>query len=298
MVENDPDARIGRLGEWLTGSGLRLAVVRPHTGEPLPASLDGYAGLVVLGGGQSAAPDPAGTAAAAPDPAGTAAAAADPAGAGAAGPWLGACESLLRKAVRYRVPTLAICLGAQLLATAHGGRVAPAAAGPEIGPALVARRDAAGADPLFAQVPFTPDVLAWHHDEVTELPAGAVLLAASTRYPHQAFRVGPAAWGLQFHIEPDQPMVAGWVAGNRELLASLGVDPAGLLAATEAVLADLAEVWQPFAGRFAALVRGELAATRPELPIRPSGPDPAGPGPAAPGPAGPGPAGGRAAGDR
>jgi GMP synthase-like glutamine amidotransferase len=277
VVENDPDARIGRLGEWLTGSGLRLAVVRPHTGEPLPGSLAGYAGLVVLGGGQSAAPDPAGT----------------------AGPsWLGACESLLRKAVRHRVPTLAICLGAQLLATAHGGRVAPAAAGPEVGPALVARRDAAGADPLFAQVPFTPDVLAWHHDEVAELPAGAVLLAASTRYPHQAFRVGPAAWGLQFHIEPDLPMVAGWVAANRELLADLGVDPAGLLAATGAVLDDLAEVWQPFAGRFAALVRGELAATRPELPIRPAGSDPAGSGPAGSGPAGSGPAGGRAAGNR
>jgi GMP synthase-like glutamine amidotransferase len=256
VVENDPDARIGRLGEWLAGAGLRLAVVRPHAGEPLPGSLDGYAGLVVLGGGQSAAADPA----AAPDPAGAAAAS-----------WLGACESLLRKAVRHRVPTLAICLGAQLLAAAHGGRVAPAAAGPEIGPALVARRDAAGADPLFAQVPFTPDVLAWHHDEVTELPAGAVLLAASTRYPHQAFRVGPAAWGLQFHIEPDRSMVAGWVAANRELLAGLGVDPAGLLADTEAVLDDLAEVWQPFAGRFAALVRGELAASRPELPILPAG---------------------------
>ena len=50
-----------------------------------------------------------------------------------------------------------------------------------------------------------------HRDEITELPARAVLLAASPRYPHQAFRVGPVAWGLQFHIEPDAAMVAGWI---------------------------------------------------------------------------------------
>jgi len=250
VIENDPDDPPGRLAGWLTAAELRLAVVRPHAGQPLPADLDGYAALVVLGGGQHSYPDPAGRPAAA---------------------WLADCESLLRKAVRHRLPTLAICLGAQLLAAAHGGRVAPAAAGPELGPALVARRDAAEADPLFARVPFTPDVFQWHHDEITELPAGAVLLAASTDYPHQAFRLGPAAWGLQFHIEPDPAMVAGWIATNPDLLARLGRDPAGLQAEAEAVLADLAEVWQPFAARFAALVRGELAGPRPDLPVLPAG---------------------------
>jgi GMP synthase-like glutamine amidotransferase len=246
VIENDPQDPAGRLGEWLAGAGLRLAVVRPHAGQPLPTGLAGYAGLVVLGGGQHAYPDPDGSPGAA---------------------WFPAVESLLRQAVGHRLPTLAICLGAQLLATAHGGRVAVAAAGPEIGPALVARRDAAEADPLFARVPFTPDVVQWHHDEVTDLPAGAVVLAASPRCPHQAFRVGPAAWGLQFHIEVDLAMVAGWAAGNRRWLARHGRSEAGLLAGTEAVLPDLAEVWQPFAARFAALVRGELAPARPDLPV-------------------------------
>lgn len=249
VIENEPDDPVGRLGEWLTGAGLRLAVARPHTGAPLPTGLAGYAGLVVLGGGQHAYPGRTGAPGAS---------------------WLPAVEALLREAVRDRVPALAICLGAQLLATAHGGRVAPAAAGPELGPALVARRDAAEADPLFAQVPFTPDVLQWHHDEIIELPAGAVLLAASTRYPYQAFRLGPVAWGLQFHIEPDPPTVAGWIARNRGLLRRLELDPARLRAATEAVQDDLAEVWQPFAARFAALVRGELVAPRPGLPIAPA----------------------------
>jgi GMP synthase-like glutamine amidotransferase len=246
VIENDPANQLGRLGEWLAAAGLARSVTRPHAGEPLPADLAGYAGLVVLGGGRRRCPDPAGS-------------------------WFPAGESLLREAVRHRVPTLAIGLGAQLLATAHGGRVAPAAAGPEIGPALVARRDAAESDPLFARVPFTPDVFQWHHDEVAELPAGAVLLATSTHYPHQAFRVGSAAWGLQFHVEPDLPMVAGWAAGDRDLLARLGLAEAELLAATEAVLDDLAEAWAPVAARFAGLVRGELAAARPDLPIAPPG---------------------------
>ena len=239
VIENDPTDDIRRLGEWLTDAGLRLSTVRPHAGEPLPETLDGYDGLVVLGGGQRAyRPDG----------------------------WLPACESLLRKAVRYRVPTLAICLGAQLLATANGGRVAPGSAGPEIGPALVARRDAAETDPLFALVPFTPDVIQWHHDEITVLPPGATVLAASTRYPHQAFRVGPAAWGLQFHIEPDPAMVADWARQNQAVLAELGRDPEQLVAAATAVMDDLVEVWQPFAQRFAALIRGELAPDR-SLPL-------------------------------
>jgi GMP synthase-like glutamine amidotransferase len=240
VIENDPSDDIRRLGDWLTGAGLGLVTVRPHTGEPLPADLDGYAALVVLGGGQAAGELP----------------------------WRAGCESLLRKAVRHRVPTLAICLGAQLLATAHGGSVAPGHDGPEIGPALVARRDAAEADPLFAPVPFVPDVLQWHHDEITELPAGAVLLAAATRYPHQAFRLGPAGWGLQFHIEPDAAMVSGWVETNLDLLHRLGRDPDRLRADAVAVMDDLAEVWQPFAARFAAFARGELAdAPRPTLPV-------------------------------
>src|SRR5690606_31403676 len=270
VVENDPDDDARRLGQWLREAGLRLDTVRPHAGEPLPHDLDGYAALVVLGGGQHAYEVPRGGPATGGDPAGggDAATGGPPAGGGDPGTaWLPACEALLRRAVRHRVPTLAICLGAQLLATAHGGEVAPAARGPEIGPQLVARRDAAGADPLFAPVPFTPDVIQWHQDEITELPAGAVLLAASPRCHHQAFRIGPAAWGLQFHIEPDLEMVRRWAATSGPLLERLGLDADALVAATERVLDDVAEVWQPFAARFAALAQGKLGPAGPDLPL-------------------------------
>jgi GMP synthase-like glutamine amidotransferase len=232
VVENDPTDGACRLGDWLAEGGLELVVVRPHAGEELPADLDGFAALVVMGGEQDAYPGPDGAPGA---------------------PWFPALERLLRKAVRGRVPTLGVCLGGQLLATAHGGTVERSPAGPEIGARLVARRDVADSDPLFAGVPFAPDVLQWHRDEITELPAGAVLLAASTHYPHQAFRLGDAAWGVQFHIECDIEMIAEWASGNLDVLAELGQDPIDLLEACDAVMGDVEEVWRPFAKRFAAL---------------------------------------------
>jgi GMP synthase-like glutamine amidotransferase len=248
VIENDPADDARRLGEWLTGAGADLAVVRPHAGQAVPDGLDGYAGLVVLGGEQPAYPDPDGTPGAA---------------------WFPALERLLRRAVRHRVPTLAVCLGAQVLATAHAGTVQRSPSGPEIGPRLVARRDVAVRDPLWAPVPFAPDVIQWHLDEITELPAGAVLLAASTRYPHQAFRLGPCAWGVQFHIECDTEMVARWAADGEATLIELGYRPEILVEACDAVMSDLAEVWRPFAERFVAIVRGELPLPSAGLPVLP-----------------------------
>jgi GMP synthase-like glutamine amidotransferase len=238
VIENDPTDDARRLGDWLSAAGLTLTVVRPHAGDPLPADLDGVAGLVVLGGEQSAYDDPA----------------AEPAAA-----WFPALESLLRKAVRHGVPTLAICLGAQLLAQAHGGIVEPAVAGPEIGPRLAAKRDKADDDPLFADAPILMDVLQWHSDEIVALPVGATLLAASTNYPNQAFRLGEKAWGVQFHIECDTQMVASWALDSIGLLRECRIDPEGLLDRTDAAMVDLEEAWRPFAERFAKVVRGELA---------------------------------------
>ncbi len=241
VVENDPTDDLCRLGDWLTEAGLDLEVVRPHAGEPLPtddsgtAQLAGYGALVVLGGGIDNAP------------------------------WYPTVEGMFRVAVRDRVPALGICLGAQLMARALGGAVGRAAAGPEIGPRLVAKRDAANTDPLFDPVPLLPDVIQWHRDEVTELPDGATLLAASTRYPHQAFRYGDRAWAVQFHIECDRAMLTRWAADAPDL-AQLGLDPEELLDRCDAVLPDVEEVWRPFTHRFADLVLGRLG-FRSELPL-------------------------------
>ncbi len=229
-----------RLGDWLTEAGVALEVVHPYAGEDLPSELDGYAGLLVLGGPQAAYADDHGEPGAS---------------------WLPATKALLRAAVTAGVPTLAICLGAQLLAEALGGQVRPGSSGPEIGARLVARRDVAAQDELFGLVPFTPDVLQWHDDEIAELPPGAVLLASSPMYANQAFRVGERAWGLQFHIETTPEQVAAWAEETRDRLTALGIDVDRAVAQAVAVHPDLEEVWRPVAQRFAAIAVAGVGAS-------------------------------------
>ncbi len=239
VLQPDADDPPARLGEWLTAAGAVLDVVKPYE-EPVPATLDGYQGVVCLGGAMSALDD-------------------------AEHPWLADVRKLLSHAVSKRVPLLAICLGAQLLAAATGGQVRRSPAGPEVGVQLVAKRDAASGDPLFGDLPWTPDVLQFHEDEVGLLPPTALLLASSPKCANQAFRVGDRAYGVQFHIETTPDVVLGWAAGYPEVVGGVrpGVlDPDRLAAGHE----DIREVWQPFAERFVRLASGELTIHR-SLPL-------------------------------
>ena len=72
-------------------------------------------------------------------------------------------------------------------------------------------------------------------------------------------------------FQETREMIADWASTNLPLLAELGIDPVDLLARTDAVMDDVAEVWRPFAERFGALARGELvgedAGRRRELPL-------------------------------
>ncbi|MGH8868297.1 MAG: type 1 glutamine amidotransferase, partial [Actinomycetes bacterium] len=167
------------------------------------------------------------------------------------------------------------CLGGQLLAVACGGTVAPGRHGPEIGLRSVRLTAGAADDPLLAGVPRVtgdgppgpdspdgPVAFEWHLDTIVDLPPGAVLLATGDTYPHQAFRVGPCAWGVQFHPEATTEDVAHWAVHGADVLAAEGLD-------TDALLGGLAEAgprvehaWRPVTERFAALVRETASARR------------------------------------
>ncbi len=123
-------------------------------------------------------------------------------------PWLVEEQAFLGEAVAAGVPVLGVCLGAQLLARALGGRVRPGQA-PEVGVAEVALTEAGRQDPVLGNLPERFEVLHFHGDTFT-LPEGAVHLAASSTYRNQAFRVGPA-YGLQFHLEAPPSLVATWL---------------------------------------------------------------------------------------
>ncbi len=64
-------------------------------------------------------------------------------------------------------------------------------------------------DPLFTGWPQRAKVFQWHADTFA-VPEGAVWLARSNAFPHQAFRHGRCAYGLQYHAEVTPAMVAEW----------------------------------------------------------------------------------------
>lgn len=138
----------------------------------------------------------------------------------AAHPWIDCEIDRLAQRVDRGLPTLGVCLGAQMIAAAMGADVH---AGPvkEVGFAPVDLHDAAAETPLrhVADVP----VLHWHGDTFP-LPAGVELLASTAAYRHQAFRRGPEILALQFHAEMgEDPRFDHWLDGSDDYVGQAGL---------------------------------------------------------------------------
>ena len=115
-------------------------------------------------------------------------------------------------------PVLGICLGAQLMAAALGARVYPAPA-KEVGWAPLSLTEAGKAS-VLRHIDGGVPVLHWHGDTF-DLPAGATLLASTEVCPNQAFSYGPAALGLQFHLEVVPAEIERWLIGHACEIAAL-----------------------------------------------------------------------------
>lgn len=140
-------------------------------------------------------------------------------------PFLADEIALLEHRLTAAKPVLGICLGAQLMAAALGASVYRGENGKEIGWGTLLRgKDAAEfpfMQPLFED---GVEVLHWHGDTF-DLPAGAAHLAASGRYPHQAFTLGRHALGLQFHTEITARTLERWYIGHAcEIAGQPGLD--------------------------------------------------------------------------
>ncbi|WP_158886443.1 type 1 glutamine amidotransferase [Amycolatopsis anabasis] len=231
IIQPDPLDPPGPFGDWLIEAGAELDVRQPPQ-EELPENLDHYQGLVCLGGAMGAEDD-------------------------ADHPWLANVRRLLATASAARLPTLGICLGAQLLTVATGGRVVRGGNGPEVGPALVSKKDLAWMDPLFADLPLMQDVLQFHNDAIEQLPSGAELLASAPAYPNQAFRLNRCVYGVQFHIETTPEIVRKWARDDPEMAAFARAGVFETDSLTQ-VHADIAHTWRPFAHRFVRLADGTL----------------------------------------
>ncbi len=202
VCQHVPHEILGTLNPLLKKSGFRIRYVnfgRHPDAEPV---LEGYHGLVVLGGPMSVND-------------------ADRL------PYLTTEMKLIEQAMKTNLPVLGICLGSQLIAKTLGADVYPNQA-KEIGWYEVTPTNEAEHDFLVRQFHGTEKIFQWHGDTF-DIPRGAVHLAFSALCANQAFRYGANVYGLQFHLEVDEPMINRWlrVTENRNEITDLRgqIDP-------------------------------------------------------------------------
>jgi GMP synthase-like glutamine amidotransferase len=128
-------------------------------------------------------------------------------------PWIPRLTEWLPKLIEQEKPTLGICLGSELLARATGAWVGRLPE-PEIGWGEVVLTEAAATDPVFSALPPRFPGLLWH-TYAHGLPEGATALAHSAA-SLQAFRLGDACWGIQFHPEVTEPQLGRWIADDND----------------------------------------------------------------------------------
>jgi GMP synthase-like glutamine amidotransferase len=197
VIENYPNTTLGLVGQALAEAGAECEIARMHDCAQLPRDYDGFDGVILLGGAQSALDD-------------------------AEHPYLPHEAALAKATGDAGKPVLGICLGAQLLARGYGaenilGRPV------EFGWREVRLTEAGRTDPVLSVLNRGAPLFHWHADTFT-LPPGAVRLAESDMTAIQAFRIGRNVYGIQFHFEAWTGMVDSW---NRDFAHEIAPIDAG-----------------------------------------------------------------------
>lgn len=188
IIQNDPEVPPGNIIDNLT---IPFIVHHPYRDCYLPGP-DLISALIVMGGAMGANDD-------------------------SSHPFLVDLKNLIGTVVAAGVPYLGICLGGQLLAASLGAKVA-SHRWEELGTLNVSLTQKGKEDQLFSNIPEEFGTFQWHHDSF-DIPDGGVLLASSVACPHQAFRVGENAWGVQFHPEVTESIIRNWCAWDRSTAA-------------------------------------------------------------------------------
>ena len=183
VVQNYDNEGTGQVGAALAEAGAEIDQRKPYKGEALPTDASGHDAMVMLGGAQNALDD-------------------------ALCPYFPALLDLIRDFEARDRSVLGICLGSQLIARAFGGDNQVGGAS-EFGWCGVSLTPEAKADAVLGALPEEFPIFEWH-DDTFSLPKGAVRLAGSEVARNQAFRVGRAVYGFQFHFEADRPLVREW----------------------------------------------------------------------------------------
>lgn len=173
----------GTLEYFLEKKDLGLRVIELGNGEPLPKDLSPFKAVIVLGGPMNVYEQEK-------------------------YPFLKEEDVFLKEVIKKEIPLLGICLGAQLIAKACGAKVFKAPI-KEVGWSKVSLTKEGQADPIFEGLKSECDVFQWHEDTFA-IPEKGQLLASARSCPHQAFRVGKSAYGVQFHVEVTGKMIKDW----------------------------------------------------------------------------------------
>lgn len=192
------------LGDFLTIRQEPFLVVDMGAGEKLPADPSDFKAVVVLGGPMNVDEEKK-------------------------YPFLKEENRFIQKTLEQKIPYFGLCLGSQLLAKAAGAKVIKSPQ-KEVGFSEVALTEDGKKDELFRNIADKMTVYQWHED-MWLLPAGAKLLATSAACPHQAFKVGHNAYGLQFHVEVTDLSIGDWCDAYLK-------DPAQLKIQKDKMLAD------------------------------------------------------------
>jgi GMP synthase (glutamine-hydrolysing) len=214
VLQHVPSEPLGVLDPLLRGTGFRIRYVNFARDPFAQVDVSRYDGLVVLGGPMNV--DQSDNF-----------------------PHLLQEIEIIRAAIAREIPTLGICLGAQLLAAALGAHVHPNPVR-EIGWYPLRLSSAAMSDPLFRHLDASIPVFQWHAYTFTE-PSETVHLASSESCANQAFRYRDFAYGLQFHLEVNEPLIRRWLE-HSELQREL--EPLGGRAHSLAVEAQTREYLQ------------------------------------------------------
>ena len=193
IVENTRITHHGQIGVALHEAGARIGQYRPWADGRLP-ELAEYDALVVFGGEQNARADDT-------------------------HPYLPALARRMADFSAADRAVMGICLGSQILARAFGAENHIGTA-PEFGWCAVTQTEAGRADPVLGALPDRFAIFQWHSDTFT-LPEGATHLARSPTAAHQAFRIGRATYGTQFHFEASRAVVADWNRAFPDLVERL-----------------------------------------------------------------------------
>ncbi|OGQ05745.1 MAG: hypothetical protein A3F82_03140 [Deltaproteobacteria bacterium RIFCSPLOWO2_12_FULL_44_12] len=196
VCQHVPHEILGTLNPLFKQNGFRIRYVNFGRHPHAKPSLDGYFGLVVLGGPMNVDEVEK-------------------------HPHLGFEVELIQQAIKKDLPVLGICLGAQLIAKALGAKVFKNPV-KEIGWYNVCLTEEGKKDPILKHFRPTERLFQWHGDSF-DLPKEALHLASSLDCEQQAFRYGKKVYGFQFHLEVDEPIIERWlkVPGNKKELELL-----------------------------------------------------------------------------